>query len=92
MPIRYREIIAEGRRRRPPHGSNRQVNGAAARSGCSRRITEKLADDMLEIGMNGDGATLDMLEDRGWPRDVAAHFGERAAALARRRAVRRLEA
>ncbi|OJX99080.1 MAG: hypothetical protein BGP07_03175 [Rhizobiales bacterium 63-22] len=57
---------------------------------CKSSLVDRLADTMREMAFAGENVTPETLESRGYPRDVVRRLGERAAALARRRSVRRV--
>jgi len=58
---------------------------------CISSIESRLADKMREMAFAGENVTPETLENHGFSRDVAARLGQRAAAIARRRSIKRID-
>jgi len=57
-----------------------------------RSIAERMADDMNELAFAGRNVNVETLKERGYTLPVIKRLAEDAAQIARRRAVRHVEA
>lgn len=58
---------------------------------CISSVESRLADKMREMAFAGEKVTPESLENYGFTREVVEKFGQRAAALARRRSIKRID-
>lgn len=58
---------------------------------CISSMENRLAEKMREMAFAGENVTPESLENYGFSREVVAKFGRRAAALARRRSIKRID-
>lgn len=58
---------------------------------CISSVESRLADKMREMAFGGENVTPETLENHGFSREVVAKLGQRAAALARRRSIKRID-
>lgn len=58
---------------------------------CMKSVESRLADKMREMAFAGENVTPETLENYGFSREVVAKLGRRAAALARRRSIKRID-
>lgn len=58
---------------------------------CISSMENHLAEKMREMAFAGENVTPESLENYGFSREVVAKFGRRAAALARRRSIKRID-
>lgn len=58
---------------------------------CISSVESRLADKMREMAFAGENVTPESLENYGFSREVVAKLGQRAAALARRRSIKRID-
>jgi len=63
----------------------------AAQQTCMKSVESRLADKMREMAFAGENVTPETLENHGFSREVVAKLGQRAAALARRRSIKRID-
>lgn len=54
-------------------------------------LENRLAEKMREMAFAGENVTPESLENYGFSREVVAKLGQRAAALARRRSIKRID-
>lgn len=59
---------------------------------CMRSVSDKLAEDIREMGHGGEVMTLEALRLRGYSETVLRRHGEAALAKARRLSIRRVSA
>lgn len=58
---------------------------------CISSVESRLAEKMREMAFAGENVTPETLENHGFSREVVAKLGQRAAALARRRSIKRID-
>jgi hypothetical protein len=58
---------------------------------CISSVESRLADKMREMAFAGENVTPETLENHGFSREVVAKLGQRAAALARRQSIKRID-
>nr|WP_278377214.1 hypothetical protein [Brucella anthropi] len=58
---------------------------------CVSSVENSLAEKMREMAFAGEKVTPESLENYGFTREVVEKFGQRAAALARRRSIKRID-
>jgi len=58
---------------------------------CISSMENRLAEKMREMAFAGENVTPESLENYGFSREVVAKFGRRAAAIARRRSIKRID-
>lgn len=58
---------------------------------CISSVENRLAEKMREMAFAGEKVTPESLENYGFTREVVEKFGQRAAALARRRSIKRID-
>ncbi len=58
---------------------------------CISSLESRLAEKMREMAFAGENVTPETLESHGFSREVVAKLGQRAAALARRRSIKRID-
>ncbi|QFP61910.1 hypothetical protein [Brucella anthropi] len=58
---------------------------------CTSSVENRLADKMREMAFAGENVTPETLESRGFSREVVTKLGQRAAALALRRSIKRID-
>lgn len=58
---------------------------------CISSVENRLAEKMREMAFPGEKVTPESLENYGFAREVVEKFGQRAAALARRRSIKRID-
>lgn len=58
---------------------------------CISSVESRLADKMREMAFAGENVTPETLETHGFSREVVEKLGQRAAALARRRSIKRID-
>ncbi len=58
---------------------------------CISSVESRLADKMREMAFAGENVTPETLESHGFSREVVAKLGQRAAAIARRRSIKRID-
>lgn len=58
---------------------------------CISNIEIRLADKMREMAFAGENVTPETLANYGFSREVVAKLGQRAAALARRQSIKRID-
>lgn len=58
---------------------------------CISSLESRLAEKMREMAFAGEKVTPESLENYGFTREVVEKFGQRAAALARRRSIKRID-
>ncbi len=58
---------------------------------CISSLESRLAEKMREMAFAGEKVTPESLENYGFAREVVEKFGQRAAALARRRSIKRID-
>ncbi len=58
---------------------------------CISSVESRLADKMREMAFAGENVTPETLANYGFSREVVAKLGQRAAALARRRSIKRID-
>ncbi|MCI0999182.1 hypothetical protein HWD97_03700 [Ochrobactrum sp. C6C9] len=54
-------------------------------------VESRLADKMREMAFAGENVTPETLENHGFSREIVAKLGQRAAALARRQSIKRID-
>lgn len=62
----------------------------AART-CISSVEGRLADKMREMAFAGENVTPETLDNHGFSREIVAKLGQRAAALARRQSIKRID-
>ena len=58
---------------------------------CISSVESLLADKMREMAFAGENVTPETLENHGFSREIVAKLGQRAAALARRQSIKRID-
>ncbi len=58
---------------------------------CISSVESRLADKMREMAFAGENVTPETLANYGFSREVVAKLGHRAAAIARRRSIKRID-
>lgn len=64
---------------------------SAAHQTCISSVENRLAEKMREMAFAGENVTPESLENHGFSREVVAKLGQRAAVLARRRSIKRID-
>jgi len=58
---------------------------------CISSVESRLADKMREMAFAGENVTPETLKNHGFSREIVAKLGQRAAALARRQSIKRID-